>query len=319
MAASANTQQVYSSIGVREDLENNVYKVTANRTPFTNMIGDAPVTQPFHEWQTYTQRAPAANANEAGDDTTATAAEQTVRVGNRTQIFKEAGSVARTTRQTTFAGRADAKAWQVAQKSEILATDMELAFFANQASVIAASGTPPRAAGALAWISSNFSRGAGGASGGYNTGTGLVAAATNGTQRAITETLLKSVLASGYSNGANNLSTVFCSAAQKQAISAFTGIALSRAEVKGKNQVTLYGGVDVYVSDFGPLNILPVQYGLTRDVLIVDPDMWSVGTLSAMKVEDLAKTGDSDRFHIVAEKTLICRNQRASAVIADLS
>jgi hypothetical protein len=47
--------------------------------------------------------------------------------------------------------------------------------------------------------------------------------------------------------------------------------------------------------------------------------MWAVGTLRALKIEPLAKTGDSEKFQAIAEKTLICRNQRASAIVADLS
>jgi len=317
MAVPSNTQMTYATIGVREDLENNIYKVSANLTPFTNMIGKASVNQPYHEWETYSTRAAATNANEQGDDTAASASEQPVRVGNRTQIFKDGGTISETTKATVVAGQSDTEAWQKLQKSEGIIKDIEYAFLTNQASVTAAGSTAPKLGGFQAWITSNVSRGSGGSSGGFSAGT--VAAATNGTQRPFTEALLKTVLASSFSNGASNISYALVSATHKQTFSAFTGIADIRAEVKGTNQATIYAGADVYVSDFGSLTVVPVQYPLTRDVLLVDPSMWSVGTLRPMKVEPLAKTGDGSKFQIVAEKTLICRNQKASAVIADLS
>lgn len=317
MTAPTNTQMTYNTVGVREDLENNIYKVSANLTPFTNMIGKASVSQPYHEWETYSTRAAAANANVQGDDTAFSASEQPTRVGNRTQIFKDSGIVSETTKATVVAGQSDTEAWQKLQKSEALIKDIEYAFLTNQASVAAADATAPKLGGFQAWLTSNVSRGSGGSSGGFSAGT--VAAATNGTQRTLTEALLKSVLASAFSNGASNINYALMSATHKQLFSGFTGIADVRSTVTGTNQATIYAGADVYVSDFGSLTIVPVQYPLTRDVLLVDPSMWAVGTLRPMKVEPLAKTGDGSKFQLVAEKTLICRNQKASAIIADLS
>lgn len=317
MTVPSNTQMSYATVGLREDLENNIYKVSANLTPFTNMIGNASVSQPYHEWETYSTRAAAANANEQGDDTSASASQQPTRVGNRTQIFKDAGTISETTKASTVAGQSDTEAWQKLQKSEALVKDIEYAFLTNQASVTAADGVAPELGGFQAWITSNVSRGSGGSSGGFSGGT--VSAATNGTQRPLTEALLKTVLASSFTNGASNIKYALCSATHKQTFSQFTGIADIRTEVKGTNQATIYAGADVYVSDFGAITIVPVQYPLTRDVLLVDPSMWAVGTLRPMKIEPLAKTGDGSKFQIVAEKTLISRNQKASAIIADLS
>ena len=317
MALPTNTQATYATIGLREDLENKIYKVSANATPFTSTIGSAPVAQPYSEWETYTARAAAANAAQQGDDVAFTAAEQPARVGNRTQIFTEAGVIANTVQASDIAGQAKALAWQEVQKANILATDMELAFLSNNASVTAAGGTAPKLGGAQAWLTSNVSRGSGGSSGGFSGGT--VAAATNGTQRTLTETLFKTVQASAYSNGAPNMSRAFMSASHKQVFSSFTGISSIRSEVKGQNQAVITAGADVYVGDLGVITIIPVQYGLTRAVLMIDPDMFAVGTLRPMKTEMLGKSGDNTKFQIVAEKTLICRNQRGNGIIADLT
>lgn len=316
MAVPSNTQQTFATVGNREDLENKIYKIAANKTPFTSNIGKEKVTSTYHEWQTFSLRSPSAqNKQVQGDTTAATAVKVTTRVGNRTQIFKEMGSVSGTQEAMDHAGVASELAWQKVQKGEELATDIEARMLGNFASVAGDASTAAETAGALAWITSNDSRGAGGSDGGFSGGT--VAAATNGTQRAFTEALLKTVLASAFNNGARP-SQAYMSATQKQQFSGFTGIADIRKEA-GNGQATIVGAADVYVSDFGSISTVPVQYGLTRDVLLIDPEYWAIGTLRPMKDEMLAKAGDAMPFQIIAEKTLICRNEKASAVIADLS
>ncbi|WP_454760586.1 SU10 major capsid protein [Caulobacter segnis] len=316
MAAPTNTLTSYAAVGNREDLENVIYKIAANKTPFTSNIGKDKATATYHEWQTFSLRTPVGtNKNVQGDDTTATAAKVTTRVGNRTQIFKESGSVSGTQEAVDAAGRASEMAWQKLQKGEELATDIEVSMLGNYASIAGDGSTAAQTAGALAWMTSNVSRGSGGSSGGFSGGT--VAAATNGTQRAFTETLLKSVLSSSFSNGAPGITQAYMSAAQKGVFSAY-GIADICVDA-GKGEATIIGGADVYVGDFNTITTVPVQYGLTRDVLLIDPSYWAVGTLRPMKTEPLAKTGDAERFQIITEKCLIARNEKSSAVIADLS
>lgn len=317
MTAPSQTLTTYSAVGNREDLEKTIYKIAANKTPFTSNIGKDKATATYHEWQTFSLRAAVGtNKNVQGDDTTATAAKTTARVGNRTQIFKESGSVSGTQEAVDSAGRASEKAWQKLQKGEELATDIETSMLGNYASIAGDAATAAQTAGALAFMTSNVSRGAGGSSGGFSGS--VVAAATNGTQRTFTEALLKTVLASSFSNGAPGITQAYMSATHKGVFSTFTGIADIRKDA-GSGQATIVGGADVYVGDFNTITTVAVQYGLTRDVLLVDPSMWAVGTLRPMKSEELAKTGDAERFQIITEKCLISRNEKGSAVIADLT
>jgi hypothetical protein len=316
MALPANTLTTYSAVGDREDLEDTIYKIAASKTPFTSNIGKTKVSSAYHEWQTRTLRTPnGENAALQGDDAAATAPKTTTRVGNRTQIFTEVGSVSGTQEAVDKAGRDSEMAMQKLDKGEEVATDIEAAFLGNRPSVAGSAGVAPKTAGAPAWLVTNASRGTGGASGGFSSG--AVAAAVNGAQRPFTEALLKAVLATAFGNGAAP-GTAYMGAAHKQTFSTFTGIAQNRTETGGK-LATITGGADVYVSDFGRITTVPVQYGLTRDVLLVDHDYWAKGTLRPMKSITLAKTGDSERFEMVTEVTLVCKNERGSAIIADLS
>ena len=56
-------------------------------------------------------------------------------------------------------------------------------------------------AGLRAWLASNDSMGTNGSSGGFNSSTGVVDAATNGDQRAFTKTILDGVIETTYKSG----------------------------------------------------------------------------------------------------------------------
>ena len=318
MAAPTNTVTTVNNIGIREDLENDIYRIAPEKTPFTSNIGKVKASNTFHEWQTETIEAvDASNFQLEGDDiSTLDSARLTTRVANYCQIFRKSGAVADTQTGVTLAGRADEMDRQKMLAGIALKKDVEARFIGNFASNAQSGGTPRKAAGALAWITSNDSRGATGTDGGFSGGT--VSAAGNGTQRTFTEVQVKAVLATGFTNG-SQFSQAYMSGTHKQQFSGFTGIADIRTEVSGKGMATIYGAADVYVSDFGAITLIPHQYGLTRDCLFIDPAMWAVGTLRPTYTKALASNGDNEKFGMWTEKTLVCRNQLGGGVVADLT
>jgi len=68
---------------------------------------------------------------------------------------------------------------------------------------------------------------------------------------------------------------------------------------------------------WGTVEFMPTRENRSRDVFIMQSDMWSVGVLRPTKQTDLAKTGDSTRKQVVTELTLVCKNEKASGIIAD--
>ena len=319
MAALNNSLTTLNNVGNKEDIEDVIHRVAPEQTPFSSNIGKVSVRSTYHQWQTEALASPTAtNAALEGDDSPANDAPNlTTMVANYCQIMRKVGGVSRTQQIVPAYGRSDEMARQKVIRGIELKRDYEARAVGNYASR-AESGSDARwFGGALAWLTSNVSRGSGGSSGGFSAS--VVSAATNGTQRALSETLVKAVLSTAFTNGGMNISQAYMSGVHKQAWSAFTGIADIRANVSGRAQATIYGAADVYVSDFGAITLIPHPYGLTRDVLLIDPSMWAVGTLDGVKTVPLAKTGDAERFLMTAEKTLVCRNEKASAVIADLS
>lgn len=320
MAAPTNTETTLTSKGLREDLSDIIFRVAAEDTPFISNIGRTKAKAIRHEWQTESLRAASGtNAALEGDDVgTLVAPNRTTRVSNLCQILTESGGVSGTMEAVDKAGRASELARQKVLKGKEVMRDLEMRAVGNYASVAEAGSTTRKMGGMLAWLTTNVDRGSGGADGGFNTSTSIVDAATNGTQRTFTETQLKAVMALAFAEGARP-SQAYMSGTHKQQASAFTGIADIRVDGTGKKPTTIMGAADFYVSDFGTLAMIPHPYALSRDVMIVDPEKVALSTLRAWKTHTLAKSGDNEKFQLVGEYTLECRNEKAHAAIADLT
>lgn len=322
MAIPANTVSTVgasvSNVGIREDLEDSIYRVAPEETPLVTNIGTVKCASTYHEWQTETLAAASAtNAQLEGDDYANGAPNLTTRVGNTCQILAKSGGVSRTQEVVNKAGRDSELARQKVLKTIEMKRDLEIRAIGNYAAVAESGATTRKLGGLLAWITSNDNRGSGGSDGGFSASPGP-AAATNGTQRTFTEALVKATLATTFGNGGKP-TQAYMSGTHKQQFSAFTGIADIRSEVRGNAMATITGAADVYVSDFGALTLIPHAYGLTRDCALVDPKMAAIGTLDGLKSKALGATGDSDKFLLTMEKTLVVRNEKAHAVIADLT
>jgi len=316
MAVAANTIQNVARVGVREDLDDKIAALFPDDTPFIDAIGRSKASNTYTEWQT--DSLVAANANNAtiqGDDLTNDNRPNTTRVGTHTQIMKKVVGSSTTVEWTNKAGRRSELAREIMKAGRELRTDMEARCTGNYASVAATAGVAGQTAGALAWLTSNVSRGATGANGGFSAG--IVAAATNGTQRAYTEALLKPVLQSVWVNGGNP-TMVITNGTQKQAEAGFVGLATQRRET-GNKKLTIVAGADAYVSDFGTIQFVPDRFCSARDALIVDPEYWDIAVGDSMQVNDLAKTGLATRKEMHTEFALRSLNQAASGVVADLT
>jgi hypothetical protein len=316
MAVPTNTIQNVARVGVREDLADVIGELFVDDTPFISAIGRSKAGTTYVEWQT--DALAAANPNNAaiqGDDLDLQVRPNTVRVGTHTQIFTKVVGVSTTVQWTNKAGRRDELAREIMKAGRELQTDMEARMVRNLASVAATAGVAGQTAGALAWLTSNASRGATGANGGFSAG--IVAAATNGTQRAYTEALLKPVLQSCWAAGGNpNL--IITNGVQKQTAAAFLGLAQNRREA-GNTRLRILAGADVYVSDFGEVQFVPDRFASGRDAFVCDPEYWDVAVGDPLKLEERPRSGLSKGKTMYTEVALRCLNQAASGVVADLT
>jgi hypothetical protein len=316
MAVPADTYQTYTAIGRREDLTDVIHDITPTDTPFMSNIKKGTAKQKFHEWQTDALAAAnGANAVIEGDDVANDAATPTVRLGNYTQLMDKVIGVASSNEVGDKAGRGSEMDYQTQKRIKELKRDMEARLTGNYASVAGAAGTARECAGFEAWIQTNDSRGAGGANTAFSAN--IQAAATDGTQRVFTEALLKAVHALCADNGGDP-SIALMGSFNKQAASAFAGIADQRRDT-GDKKAVIVAGADVYVGDFGRLNMVYSRFSRSRSVLLVDPEMWKLCYYQPFKTEALAKTGHADRKLLSVEFTLEACNEKSSGVVADLT
>lgn len=305
------------AIGNREDLSDTIYRVAPEETPFMNQIERVKASGITHEWQTEALATPDATLQALeGDVASLAAVNVTTRLGNLCQINRIDYGVSGSQEAVKKAGRSNELTRLRVLHGIEKRRDAEKRFIGNYASVAESGATTRKSGGALAALTSNVSYGAGGSSGGISAAAWT--AATPGTARTFTETLLKTVLSSGFSNGARP-SIAYMGPTQKQQASSFTGIASIRTDATGKKMATIVAGADGYVSDFGVITFVPHPYGLTADVLLIDPNYWAVATLRGWTTEPLAKSGDSEQEMLLAEHTLECRNEKSSSKISALA
>lgn len=329
MAQPSSTFETYDAVGNRETLADAIYMITPSKTPFLSLIGRKSVDGIKPEWQTDALATPSTSNNQPeGNEWEFDAIVPTTRVGNYCQISEKSAIVSNTQEKVKKAGRSSDMAREIRKKGQELKTDMEVTLLSNQASSAGSgNGATNRTAGGFrAWIATNDSLGGSGASGGFNSSTGVVDAATNGTQRALTKTLIDDTMLSVTNAGgeptvimmANYPKTVFSK------IMADANVAPQRYVTPKSGQTTIVGAADMYLTDFGPLTAVPnVQMtragaSVARNAFLIDPSMVTMGVLRDIDTTDVAVTGDNEKKVINVEYTLVVNNEAAHGCIADL-
>lgn len=318
MAIITNTVQTFAMKGLREQLANIIYNISPTDVPFLSNAGRGSVKGTFNEWQLDALAAPnTANKQIQGDDVTAfDAVTPTTRLGNWTQIARKTLIVADTEEVVDKAGRDSELGYQIGMRGKELKRDLEASLLENIIGASGSSAVAPVTGSLLAFVKTNTDKGAAGVDPVYTTTpTNL---RTDGTQRAFTETILKSVISKCYIAGADP-STLMLGPGNKQVASGFSGIATRFKDVKGNQPAAIIGAADVYVSDFGELSIVPNRFQRNRDGWVLDFNYVSVDYLRPFKKVELAKTGDAEKRMLIVEYMLRVKNEGALGLAADLT
>lgn len=324
MAVITNTFRTTNAVGNREELSDVVSRITPEDTPIYSLIEKGKCVSVHPEWETDELAAPAENIREEGEDYTFDAITPPARLGNYTQIMRKDWIISGTQEVVSEAGNVQKRKYQKLKKGVEIRKDVEYAIVDAKASVAGAT----RNFGSLStWITSNVSRGAGGANGGFSSGTGLTVAPTNGTQRAFTKAILDSVMQQGYQSGAN-FKHVSVSPYVKSVFVTFmsdTNVAQFRYAVsKGGERNTIIATADYYEGPFGTVMIHPNRVqagaaGLARNAFFIDTEFLEYDWLRKIQEDkDVAKTGDADKGVIIGEGTLKVKNEKGLGIAADL-
>jgi hypothetical protein len=316
MAQPTNTFDSYDAVGIREDLSDKIYDVSPDETPFYTRCKKRKASNTYVEWQTDALRASATNAHIEGDDTTAEARTATTRLGNYTQIFKNAVTVPDTDEGLNKAGRAKEIAYQVMKVAKEQKLDIEKALFANNARVAGNSTTARELAGVPSWLITNINSVTGGTpSGADPTGDGTDARTDDGTPTAFSQTKFDDVMKQTWDSGGKPRS-VYLSSFQMNVALGFSGNNNQRAQIDA-TKAMVSNDIVVYRTPWGTVDFIMSRECRSSDVFVMQDDMWSVAVLRPTKNVPLAKTGDSTKRQVVTELTLCAHNEKSSGGIFD--
>jgi hypothetical protein len=365
-------------VSQREDLANFITMITRDETPFTSSIGKAKATAIYHEWQTDVLEAPGNSRIGEGTDwiaptadgsggtgaTPATGAKFAVsgpnrtRLGNYTQINGKTIAVSGTRRAVDQAGVADEYAYQLKKRGTELRRDVEFDMIHsyNTSNAVGTQNANARSAGGFqsfindsdttAYVGQFKSPDAVATPVATGDGTQVVHGSINGGTTAPTKgtlalTDIDAVMQKIYEQG-GKATKIMLSPKLRRDFSDLmvsdTGV-VRNIDEGGK----LRQSVDVYMSDFGDLMVVPNYImGLSNEVffkgndgvafsgngkvdvadfaaLIYDPMWFATAYLRPMQEVDVGQQGDSTKGMMVEECTLEVRNPLGCGAIYGLS
>jgi len=302
MAVPTNTRLTYPALGpgradppggIREDLSNIIYNIAPEETPFMSGIGRSTCDNTYFEWQIDTLDGGNDNRQIEGDDANVLAAVEPLRVGNYTQISTKAVQSSGTAEAVDFAGRKSTQAYQMAKRAKELKLDMEAMLLELAQAPTAGTSSTPRATGSVgAWITSNV---------------------TVGT--VVSEDDIRDNMEQCWKAGAKP-TVLMCDGVVKQAISALSqSVSELRTAANNKSPAFVVAAVDIYVSDFGNLQIVPNRLMPAETAYLLDYEYWDIAYLRPFMTHDLARTGDSISQLLVVEYGLRSKNEEANGKI----
>lgn len=307
----------YDAKGNREDLSNGIYNIDPFDTPVMSMAGRRNVKARIFDWQT--ENLPVVNPNNAqleGFQLVNATSQPTVRLNNCTQISERDATVSGSQESADAAGKGSEMAHQMALKSKVLKSDMEVALCSRQPRNDGSVGVARVTEGIAHWIARAVDRNAVAAAavvpGTVVTGlptlsTDAFAAVAGGSQVALTEKMVGDGMQAAYTNGANP-NTLITPPAIKRTVSTFVGRSTTQVLV-GLTEVI--ATVDVIATDFGRIKVLPSRWVATDTALQIDPEYVSVGFFRNFRQYPMAKVGDAVTRMILAEWGVEMKNPLA--------
>lgn len=321
MTVITNTVLTFDQKGIREDLSDTIFRISPEETPLVSRIGKDTTKQTSFDWQTDALGVvDTGNAHLEGDDIASYPTYvATARVGNYCQIMRKLVLVSGTAQTVDTAGRADEMDYQVVMRGAEMKRDLEAILFENIGGVAGATATPRKTATLGAWLKSSVDKAGDGANPVYTAGV-PGAARTDGTQRAFTETIAKSVIEAVWTAGGKvEGMTFYLGPINKAKASAFAGVYAKTFNVNGPSMGAIVGAADVYVSEFGNVMLEPSRWSRERDGWLINHSFLSLKYLRPFTRIPLAKTGDADKEMLLQEVGLQVRQEAALGLAADLT
>ena len=303
---------------IREDLGNVIFNVTPFMTPFTSGIAQTKATADNHEWltDTYADSVSSNAAIEAEVVASSEGSERT-RKGNYVQIATKGVTVTKKAEMFDRAGVPGKEmAYQLMKKGKELQMDVEKQVLSNQIKVIPTNAAAGVSATVSSWILSNqVVSGTGGVANTASTG---LTKPTPGTPEAMTQANLDDLLDGVWNNSgdfssakimgsAGTISTLRNNADVSKGIS--TDVTTNAADGEIINRVA------VYVSQFGPIAVVPNKHMPADTLYVLDYSTWGLAFAGGKKIHttDIATQASAEQKLLECYYTLEARSEEANA------
>ena len=326
---SAATLGAAAVNNIREDLGNVIYNVSPFQTPFTSGIAQTRATNDNHEWLTDSLRA-SVNTNkrieaDSSDQPTAVTGGR-VRIGNQVQIASEIATV---TKKAEFFDRAGVPgkemAYQLLKRGKELQMDVEKQMLATtQTKVAAAAGTAGVSGSFGTYIVTNqaFGTGGDGSPNAGNSGVGDGSTAPSlGSNGAIAQGDFDTLLDGVWNNSGDfsNLKIMAPAATVQSLRNTLKGISddVNTDAASGE----IIARVAVYVSQFGPVAIVPNKHMEANTMYLIDMSTWSMATAGGQKIHttELSTSTSAEKMLLETYYTLEARSEQANGAYYDMN
>lgn len=325
---------------VREDFLEAMQNIAPTQTPFMSGIGRGTSSDVYTSWQQDSLQEPqSGNAAKDGADLTADSSVKARRVGNINQISRKELIVTGRADTVDKAGRGSELSYQLAKAAKALKRDMEAILTGNQSATPDADGDTASLLGGLKAsfrvplaneTSTVVALGGGTVRASTTT---MPTAATPGTPAALTETAIKTAITGAYMNGgepdcimlsplnkANFSSYLYSSSARVAAMYSDVG------QKRSDGGAAVQSSVDVYISDFGALKIIPNRFlgyitgtGVDNTSLyLLDMSLWATLYLRSFRTKTIAPSGDANKRLLLVDYSLQNKEEMASGLVMDI-
>jgi hypothetical protein len=323
---------------IHEDVMEKISMIDPIDLPYQDMAGAGERCQNFYKsWVQEGLASPdLTNARIDGEDAGAAGTYTEQRIGNHVQLSDKIVKVSTGAQLVDTIGYSNRLVHELMIRQKELKRDMEAILVSNQASVEATDSVAGKTAGcgAMFTTAANIINGT---TGGFSAG--IFSAPTPGAGRALTETDIRDASQAAYLAGGNPtklMSTpamirkiseyLFTASARIATLTSDVG-GSTRQGKYGKQGVTAVGAVNIFVSDFDTLELIPNRmqqtYTVTAtacvNVYLFDPDYWDVSYLQGIRTEPMAKTGTSDVRQMTVYYMNIARQSKSSAIVMGIN
>lgn len=289
-----------SDVSQAEDVQDEVYIITPVDAPIAAMSRTIRATGKIHSWQEDSLNAAATNAQVEGVVASGDSQNPTVERTNWTQIMHKVAKVTGTLESVDKYGRASEMAYQLELRYAELANDEEFAICGSglQAGTAGAVATARQMRCLTAQLDASVKKDA----------VGLTA-------KTDLENKLLDAHEACYTAGGNP-SYLFVSPSRARSLTLLSRASGRTRELR--NDRTLVNVIDLYVSDFGELDVILDRNLNSTDWIGLDPMFAATPVLRPTRDWAIAKTGDFDQRQILRESTFAVLNSKAHFAVVNV-